>query len=112
LQYSDLRPGKGLARKLEAAGRLQRIATEDEVLSAVECAPTDTRAYFRGECMRRYPESVAAASWDSVVFDLAGHESLLRVPTLEPTRGTKESVGILLDSCASAVELVDALMAE
>ena len=30
-----------------------------------------------------YPSEVAAASWDSVIFDL-GRESLLRIPTLEP----------------------------
>jgi proteasome accessory factor A len=112
LQYSDLRPGKGLAHKLVAAGRLDRIVDEAEVLNAVEHPPTNTRAFFRGECMRRYPEAVAAASWDSVVFDLDGHESLLRVPTLEPTRGTKEHVGDLLDSCSSAEALVAALMAE
>jgi proteasome accessory factor A len=112
LQYSDLRPGKGLAHKLVAAGRLDRIVNEAEVLNAVEHPPTNTRAFFRGECMRRYPESVAAASWDSVVFDLDGHESLLRVPTLEPTRGTQEHVGALLDTCSSAEALVAALMAE
>ena len=112
LQYSDLRPGKGLANKLVAAGRLDRIVDEVEVFNAVEHPPTNTRAYFRGECMRRYPESVAAASWDSVVFDLEGHESLLRVPTLEPTRGTKDHVGALLESSPSAEALVDALMAE
>jgi len=112
LQYSDLRPGKGLAHKLVAAGRLDRIVDEAEVLNAVEHPPTNTRAFFRGECMRRYPESVAAASWDSVVFDLDGHESLLRVPTLEPTRGTKEHVGALLDTCSTAEALVAALMAE
>ena len=34
--------------------------------------PEDTRAYFRGECLRRYAEQVAAASWDSVIFDVPG----------------------------------------
>jgi proteasome accessory factor PafA2 len=112
LQYSDLRPGKGLAKKLMAAGRLDKIVDESEVVDAVGHPPSNTRAYFRGECMRRYPESVAAASWDSIVFDLDGHEALLRVPTLEPTRGTKEHVGALLDACASAEALVAALVAE
>jgi proteasome accessory factor A len=62
--------------------------------------------------MRRYPDAIAAASWDSVVFDLVGHESLLRVPTLEPTRGTREHVGAVLESSPTAEELVAALMAE
>ena len=60
--------------------------------------PEDTRAYFRGRCLRQYADSVAAASWDSVIFDIPGRESLQRVPTLEPLRGTKAHVGDLLDA--------------
>ena len=72
--------------------------------------PEDTRAYFRGECLRRYGPSVAAASWDSVIFDV-GRESLVRVPMLEPERGTRAHVGELLDRCATAADLIEALNA-
>lgn len=58
--------------------------------------------------MRRFGTDIAAASWDSVIFDV-GAESLVRIPTLEPLRGTKEHVGRLLDDAASARELVDSL---
>ena len=51
---------------------------------------------------------MAAASWDSVILDV-GRESLQRVPTLEPLRGTKAHVGALLDSCDDALELVEAI---
>lgn len=112
LQYSDLRASKGLARKLRDTGRLERVVDAREVDAAITNPPLDTRAYFRGECMRRYPDAIAAASWDSVVFDLEGYESLLRVPTLEPTRGTRDHVGAVLESSASAEQLVAALMAE
>ncbi|MSO26771.1 MAG: proteasome accessory factor PafA2 [Candidatus Nanopelagicales bacterium] len=111
LQYADIRPERGLAAKLENRGRLARLFTDDQVLAAVVEPPTDTRAYFRGECVRRYPEFIAAASWDSVVFDIPGAPSLLRVPTLEPSRGTKAHVGPLLDSCPMAHDLVAALTA-
>ncbi len=76
--------------------------------AAVDAPPTDTRAYFRGECLRRYAPQIAAASWDSVIFDV-GRESLVRVPMLEPQRGTRAHVGELLDRCADAAALVDAL---
>ena len=46
--------------------------------------PEDTRAYFRGRCLEKYAEHVAAASWDSVIFDLPGRESLQRVPDDRP----------------------------
>ena len=76
---------------------------------AVTEPPEDTRAYFRGRCLAKYPDEVAAASWDSVIFDLPGHDSLQRVPTLEPLRGTREHVGDLLDRCDTADQLVAAL---
>ena len=109
LQYSDVRPDKGLAQRMQSRGSLARITTDAQVDAAVATPPTDTRAWFRGECMRRYPEHVAAASWDSVIFDVPGHDALQRVPTLEPLRGTKAHVGDLLDRCTTARDLLAAL---
>jgi Pup amidohydrolase len=111
LQYSDVRPDKGLYNRLAGSGRFEMIVTEDEVTNAITMPPEDTRAYFRGRCLAQYADEVAAASWDSVIFDLPGRDSLQRVPTLEPLRGTKEHVGPLLDRCRSAEELVDAITA-
>ncbi len=109
IQYSDIRRDKGLAARLEARGDLSRLFTDAEVEAAVTAPPDDTRAYFRGECLRRYPESVAAASWDSVIFDIPGHENLIRVPTLEPLRGTRAHVEHVLDGAPTAKELIAAL---
>jgi len=109
LQYSDLRPERGLYNRLLARGRMQRLVTEPEVAQAVTAPPDDTRAYFRGRCLAKYPDAVAAASWDSVIFDIPGHDSLQRVPTLEPLRGTRAHVGDLIDRCQTAAELVAAL---
>ncbi len=111
LQYADIRPDKGLAARLEAKGRLRRMFTDEEVERAVQHPPVDTRAYFRGECLRRYPDAVAAASWDSVVFDIPGRPNLMRVPTLEPTRGSRQHVADLLAASATAEELITALSA-
>jgi proteasome accessory factor PafA2 len=108
LQYSDVRQDKGLYNRLVARGSMKTLVSEAEVSAAVTGPPEDTRAYFRGRCLQKFPSEVAAASWDSVIFDV-GRESLQRVPTLEPLRGTKAHVGDLLDSCNSALELVDAL---
>jgi Pup amidohydrolase len=109
LQYADIRPERGLYNRLVARGRLVRLVDEQDIIRAVDYPPEDTRAYFRGRCLRKYPDSVAAASWDSVIFDLPGRESLQRVPTLEPLRGTKAHVGELLDRSETAGELVAAL---
>jgi len=81
LQYSDVRADKGLYHRLVARGAMQTLLPAGAAQSATSAAPEDTRAYFRGECLRRYGSAVAAASWDSVIFDV-GRESLVRVPTL------------------------------
>ena len=108
LQFSDVRLDKGLYNRLVTRGSMKRLVSEEEVQEAVGTPPEDTRAYFRGRCLERYPSEVAAASWDSVIFDL-GRESLVRIPTLEPLRGTKAHVGALLEASNSAEELVDSL---
>ncbi|SFI66385.1 depupylase/deamidase Dop [Nocardioides psychrotolerans] len=109
LQYSDIRPEKGLYNKLVASGRIDRLLGDAAVERAMHDPPTDTRAYFRGRCLEKYAEHVAAASWDSVIFDLPGRESLQRVPTIDPLRGSKAHVGELLDRCDTAEQLFTAL---
>jgi proteasome accessory factor A len=109
LQYSDVRPEKGLYHRLVQRGAMTTLLAEGDAQAAVDTPPSDTRAYFRGECLRRYGTAVAAASWDSVIFDV-GRESLVRVPMLEPLRGTKAHVADLLDSSPTAQALIDALV--
>src|SRR3954447_15518499 len=109
LQYADLRPDKGLYHRLVRLGRMERLLDDGAVTAAMHDPPEDTRAYFRGRCLDKYPDSIAAASWDSVIFDLPGHDSLQRVPTIDPTRGTKAHVGELIDSCDTALALFSAL---
>ena len=105
LQYSDVRTDKGLYNRLLARGAMDRLSTEETVAAAVSHPPEDTRAYFRGEAVRRYGVAVTAASWDSVIFDVGG-ASLQRVPMLEPLRGSKAHVSALLESSPTAEYLV------
>ena len=106
IQWSDVREDKGLFNRLLAAGKVERLVDEDAVRAAVQDPPEDTRAYFRGTCLSRFPDEVAAASWDSIIFDVAGQQSLQRVPMLEPERGTKAGVGPLLDAATDAADLL------
>jgi Pup amidohydrolase len=109
LQYADLRPEKGLYHRLLKLGRMKRLVEDAAVEHAMHEPPEDTRAYFRGRCLSKYSDNIAAASWDSVIFDLPGHESLQRVPTIDPLRGSKAHVGKLLDRHDTAVGLFEAL---
>src|SRR5947199_2903295 len=108
LQYADVRPEKGLYHRLVARGSMQTLFSPEEVRRAMVEPPEDTRAYFRGRCLAQYASEVVAASWDSVIFDV-GRESLVRVPMMEPERGTRKHVGALFDRCASAKDLLEAI---
>jgi len=101
LQYHDLRPDKSLFRRLET----ERLVAGPDVTAATSEPPEDTRAWFRGTCLRRFADQVVAANWDSLVFDV-GIEPLRRVPMMEPTRGTRAHVGTLVEQSASAAELI------
>jgi proteasome accessory factor A len=108
LQYHDVRRDRGLYHRLAAAGKVERLVTDAEIDRAVLEPPEDTRAYFRGRCIERYPDHIAAASWDSIIFDV-GREALQRVPMLEPLRGTRRHVGEILERAPDPATLLELL---
>src|SRR3954467_996438 len=108
LQYADVRPEKGLYHRLVARGSMKTLLDDARTPRAMVEPPDDTRAYFRGRCLAQYASEVVAASWDSVIFDV-GRESLVRVPMMEPERGTKKHVGALFDKCESAKDLLEVI---
>jgi len=108
VQYHDVRQDRGLYNRMAAAGRVERLVGEDEIRAAIANPPRDTRAYFRGRCLERFRDSVAAAGWDSIIFDV-GRDTLQRVPMMDPGRGGADQTEALLDRVTSAAELLDAL---
>ncbi|MHB1474305.1 MAG: depupylase/deamidase Dop, partial [Dermatophilaceae bacterium] len=111
IQWSDVRPEKGLFHRLRQRGRIESLVEDAAVDAAIINPPEDTRAYFRGRCLEKYPAEIAAASWDSVIFDVPGQMALQRVPILEPLRGTREGVGDLIDRSPDAQTLLRELAA-
>jgi proteasome accessory factor PafA2 len=108
LQYHDTRPEKGLYFMLERQGRVERIVTDEEIAAAVYNPPKDTRAYFRGECLRRYPAEVFGVNWDSISFGVED-QPVKRIMMSEPLKGTAAHVEDLLDSSSTAADLVSKL---
>jgi proteasome accessory factor A len=106
IQWSDVRPEKGLFRRLADRGRMTQLVEPAAVEAAVTTPPEDTRAWFRGTCLDKWPTQIAAASWDSVIFDVPGRQALQRVPMLEPERGTKAHVGEILDRSPDVATLL------
>ena len=110
LQYHDVRRSRGLYHRLVAAGKVERLVVDDEIERAVMEPPQDTRAYFRGRCISKYPNAIAAASWDSLIVD-TGSDALQRIPMREPLRGTRDHVEQLLADSHDAAALVAHLQA-
>ncbi|MGH2675548.1 MAG: depupylase/deamidase Dop [Actinomycetota bacterium] len=108
LQYHDVRRDRGLYHRLAETGKVDRLVPEADVELATSEPPEETRAFFRGGCIRRYPDAIVAASWDSVIFDI-GRDALQRVPMREPLRGTREHVEGLFERAHDAAALVDRL---
>ena len=50
LQYHDLRPERSLFARLDT----ERLVEQPDVLDAVTEPPRRTRAYFRGQCLKRW----------------------------------------------------------
>jgi len=108
LQFHDIRREKGLFYVLERQGLVERILTDAEIAEAVEFPPRDTRAYFRGTCLRKYRDQVYGASWSSVLFD-SGDLAVKKIPMAEPTRGTRKLVQEILDRSGTVSELLENL---
>ncbi|MDA8357451.1 MAG: depupylase/deamidase Dop [Actinomycetota bacterium] len=104
LQYHDLRPERSLFSRLG----MVRLVDDDAVARAVTEPPRTTRAWFRGQCLARWPDSVVAANWDSLVFDL-GTDPLRRVPMMDPLKGTAGHTEVLLEESVGPADLLQRL---
>lgn len=105
LQYHDIRPEKGLYYVLERSGAARRMLTDAEIIRSIEDPPEDTRAYFRGQCLKKFKQQIFGVNWDSISFNL-GDGPIKRILMEEPTRGTKHHVQHLLDRSETAEDLV------
>jgi proteasome accessory factor A len=112
IQFADLRPDKGLARVLQQKGKMDLMFTEEQVAHAVANPPLDTRAYFRGTCVTKFIDQVAAASWDSVILDLGPDLPLKRISTPDAVGGTQASTSDLFERSLSASDLLANLLPE
>ena len=107
-QGAEGRPDRSLSRRLLDRGTLEAVTPPEWVEAAEFEPPARTRAWFRGELIRRFPNQVYSASWHSVVVEPAP-DRMVRIPMTEPRGGTRAHLAATLDSCRSMSELVDAL---
>jgi proteasome accessory factor A len=108
LQYHDVRQTKGLYYTLERTGQMERLTLDQEVERARQTAPALTRAFFRGECLKRLPHQVYGMSWTSVLLD-SGNSTIKRIPLMDPYRGTQQLTQELFQDITSVDQLLSRL---
>ncbi len=108
LQYHDVRPSKGLYYALERAHKIERLTHDEEIQRAMHTAPPHTRAYFRGACLKRFPQQVYGMSWSSVLLE-SSDSTITRIPLLDPYRGTQSLTQELFQDIDSVDQLLSRL---
>lgn len=97
LQYAEIDPARGLGLRLEASGALIALHEPEHLRAAMTTPPTTTRAWLRGELLRRHGTDVVALGWDAATLRLAdGRRVTLAMD--EPTGHARATAGPVLDS--------------
>lgn len=108
LQYHNVERNKGLFFSLERGGFVETLVTPDALIRARTRPPEETRAYFRGTCIRKYPKEIHSASWTTILFN-AGPGKVKKVPLMDPWKGGKALVGNLLEDADTVEALLEKL---
>ena len=111
LQYHDMRPDKGLYYTLERGKRMERLLQESDIEEAQKNPPINTRAFFRGTCLKRFPEHVYGMGWTSVLLD-QGNATIKRIPLMDPYRGNQTLTHDLLKGVTTVEQLLAKLTAD
>jgi proteasome accessory factor A len=109
LQYHDIRPDKSLYYLLQRQNRVERLLSDSEIIHAVTNPPPDTRAYFRGQCLKKYRSNIFGVSWGAISFDI-GDSAVKRILMPEPAKGTRTHVHELLEKSQTVEELLTNIM--
>jgi len=105
LQYHDIRPHKSLYYLLQRQNRVERLLSDSEITHAITHPPSDTRAYFRGQCLKKYKSNIFGVTWGAISFDI-GESSIKRILMPEPAKGSKKYVHKLLEKSETVEELL------
>lgn len=110
LQYCDIDPSRSLYHALVRKGRMRTLVDEENIRRAALHPPADTRAYFRGLMMQRFPDEVLAASWDTIQLATGDNQlAVIRLPKLDML--AQHDAEKLCPASTSAAECVAALEA-
>lgn len=107
LQYHNVSGVSGIFKQLESEGLSERILNDADIDRFISTPPPDTRAYFRGKCVERFPREVYLINWEVVGFDHGNVNRL--IPLLDPLSGTQNHVEDLFEDCENSKELIKSI---
>jgi proteasome accessory factor A len=97
LQYHDVNTERGLFYKLQRAGLVERVTTDEAIATAVDNPPQTTRAKLRGDFIRRAKERRRDFTVDWVHLKL-NDQAQRTVLCKDPFKSTDERVDKLIAS--------------
>ena len=84
-------------------GRLRRLFPEERIEAARQNPPEGTRAWLRGELIRRWPDQVHSAGWEVLALRDPQTDRVHRWLLDDPRRWGREETEPILERAASAV---------
>ncbi len=112
MMYSSLDEADGLFWALEGAGETERIVGDDEVARFVKGPPEDTRAWTRGELLKRAGARVDDVDWDRIrlrTHDRSGRARYRVVDLPDPAGFSREETAPAFGSARTLDELLGRL---
>lgn len=111
IAYHDIDQERGLYYLLQSKGRIHRILKgEERVKQFISSPPEDTRAWFRGQCLRKFGSDVFEANWD-VLKIRKDEKEYISIPLPDPARGTREMLERIMNEAETVTGLVEKLQA-
>lgn len=77
LEYHNIDPEAGLYYGLEEMGAIRRFVTDEAIEEAITSPPQTTRAWIRGELIRRFPQSVQVVGWSKITLEQDGQSTIV-----------------------------------
>ena len=104
LQYHNIDAREGIFYQLQDQGLTENMLDDTEITRSVWEAPTDTRAYFRGKCIEKFPKEIRLVNWEVMSFDQGEIDRM--VPLLNPLKGTREQFQEVFEKSRDSRELL------
>ncbi|MDP2598625.1 MAG: proteasome accessory factor PafA2 family protein [Candidatus Liptonbacteria bacterium] len=117
LEYHNMNPEEGVYLDIErngfpegriaGIGSPEGIVTEEEISHAIVHPPTDSRAFFGGEIVRRFPDEVIDLTWNALCYTMkkGSRRGSSRLFLHNPWFGSKDQVLQALEESGSIREL-------